>query len=310
MKKRSTVLIILIAVLAVSLLLYFIVTQTTNDNTPPSMTIETSPIMIAEDDAGTIVALEYSYNGETLSFEYSNVSYKWYYTPDTSFPLEQTYVQTMASVVSSMAVNRVVEETKDNFSQYGLDNPYMTVSATFKPDNEQSYTRKYHVGDLNAFNDSYYFNVDGTDTVYAIASTFTPYFEYNLIDIAVYDTIPTFSVTTFDIKSCDINGTVITDAETLSNISAAFAGLTLGTPISFSTIETSVNVVIEYTETITVTNEEGSISSSVPVEHTFACKFGDDTDDGKTYFTANDSGLVYLINTDTANKILESMSAN
>lgn len=310
MKKRSAVLIILVAILAVIILAYFIVSQNVSDNTSPSITIETSPIMIAEDDAGTIISLEYTYDGETLAFEYSYVAYKWYYTDDHSFPLEQTYVQTMASVVSSMAANRVVEETKDNFVQYGLDDPYMTVSATFQPDGEELYTRVYYVGDLNSFNNTYYFNVEGTDIVYSIASTFTPYFEYSLVDLAVYDTIPTFNVSTYNIKSVDVNGDVITDEEILNNISSAFAEIKLGDPVSYSTIETSVNVVIEYTENITVTNEEGSVSSSVPIDHTFTCRFGEGTEDGTTYLTVNDSGLVYIINSDTADKIIASFHTN
>jgi hypothetical protein len=309
MKKRSTVLIILVAVMLGIGVLYFIMTKTAENDTPPSMTIETTPLMIAQDDPATIVKLEYSYNGENLSFDFSNVAYKWYYTADNKFPLEQTFLQTMASVISSMAVNRVVEETRDNFAQYGLDNPSITVSATFQPEKEDSYTRTYHVGDLNTFNNTYYFNVDGTDTVYAIASAFVPYFAYNLIDLAVVDVVPLFTTATIEMKSCDVDGNVITDADTLTDISKSFAGLTIGKPVAYEVVETSVNVVIDYTETVTVSNEDGSISSTIPAEKKFTCKFGNDTDDGETYFTVNDSGLVYLVDMESAKAIIANFSS-
>lgn len=307
MKKRSTVLIILMIILAVIIAAYFMILRTNETNAPPPMTIETSPIMIAEDDPATIRELEYSYNGETLAFEFSEIAYKWYYKSDNKFPLEQTYLQTMASVISSMAVNRVVEETRDNFTQYGLDEPFLTVSATFIPEKEAGYKRVYHVGGFNSFNNSYYFNIEGTDIVYAIASTFTPYFSYNLVDLAVNDVIPLFSTVSINMKSCDANGNIINNEAKLNEIAASFSKLTLGKPVAYDNIETSVEVTIEYTETVSVSNEDGSISTNLPVDHTFICRFGDSADDGMTYFTVNESGLIYLINTDTANAILDSI---
>lgn len=309
MKKRFTVLIILIAVLALSLIVYFVTSQTANRNTTPPMTIDTSPIMIAEDDPSTIVGLAYEYNGQTLEFEFSDIAYKWYYVTERNFPLEQTYLQTMASVISSMAVNRVVEETRDNFAQYGLNEPYLTISATFKPEKEDAYRREYHVGNFNEFNDTYYFNVEGTDIVYTIAGAFTPYFEYELLDLAIGDVMPLFNTAGFEIDSCEVDGEVITDAEMLKGIANAFAKLILDRPIAFESIETFTNIVIEYTESVSVTNEDGSITTSVPVPRTFTCQFGKINENGKTYFTVNDSGLVYLINTDTANAIINSFSA-
>ena len=309
MKKRSTVLIILLAVFVGVTVLYFIITQNTGNDTPPSMTIETAPIMIAEDDPATIVELEYSYGGEELEFEFSSIAYKWYYKADNKFPLEQTYLQTMAAVISNMAVNRVVEETRDNFAQYGLDTPYMTVSATFQPEKQSPYTRVYHVGDLNTFNNTYYFNVDGTDTVYSIASAFTPYFEYRLIDLAVVDAVPLLTAATMEMRSCDVDGNVINDSDMLANIAKAFSGLALGKPVAYEPVETSVNVVVDYIENISVSNEDGSISSTVPAERKFICGFGAETDNGSVYFTVNNSGLAYLINTDSANKIIASFSA-
>ena len=309
MKKRSTVLIILLAVLTAIAVLYFIITQNAGNDTPPSMTIETAPIMIAEDDPATIIELKYSYAGEELAFEFSNIAYKWYYKADNKFPLEQTYLQTMASVISNMAVNRVVEETRVNFAQYGLNDPYMTVSATFQPEKESPYTRIYHVGDLNTFNNTYYFNAEGTDTVYSIASAFTPYFEYRLIDLAIVDIIPLFTAANIEVKSCDVDGNVITDADMFANIVKAFSGLTLGQPVAYESAETSVNVVINYIENVTVSNEDGSISSTVPAERTFQCGFGTENDNGGIYFTVNDSGLLYLVSIDSANKIIDSFSA-
>ena len=305
MKKRSAVLIILIAVLAVIVAAYFIVSNMTDNGTPPPMTIETDPLMIVEEKPATIKAIEITYNGETLAFDFSDIAYKWYYRADNKFPLEQTLPQTMASVVSAIAVNRVVEETRANFAQYGLDEPFMTVSATFQPEKESPHTWVYNVGDFNEFNNTYYFNIEGTDTVYAISSAFVPYFQYSLLDLAVVDTIPMFTMATFNMKSVDVDGTVITDEAKLTAAAAAFAKLTLGKPISYGQMETMNNIVVEYTESVSVSNEDGSISANVPAEKTFTCGF---IDDGRTYMTVNNSGLVYNVDSDAVNALLESLS--
>ena len=307
MKKRSTVLIILIAVMAVIIAAYFIISSMTDKNIAPPMTIETDPFKIVDEKPATIKALTFTHDGETLEFEFSDIAYKWYYKYDNKFPVEQSILQTMATVVSTIPAVRVIEETRDNFAQYGLDKPFMTVSATFQPEKESPHTWGYNVGNFNEFNSTYYFNIDGTDTVYAVTGAFVPFFDYGLLDLAVADTIPPFTTATFNIVSVDIDGAVITDVAALADVAAAFTKIVPGKPVMYEYDEELIilnNVVVDYTEAVSVANEDGSISTSVNAEKKFICRFGHDIDDGKTYMTINDSGLGYLVSTDAVNVLL------
>lgn len=313
MKKRSAMLLILIAVLAAVIILYAIISNISKENNTPVITIDTSPIILAEDNPADIISLSYTYGGETYEFEFSTVAYKWYYKPDNNFPLDQTYLQYMASAISSMAANRLLEETRDNFAQYGLDKPYMTLKAVFKPEKKDEYTRIYNIGDLNTFNDNYYFNVGGTDTVYTIVSGLTAFFEYKLLDLAIVDKIPSFTSNVYSIKEIIINDISVTDAETLKTLAGKCAVLQLGKPVAYIGVSPTSNeygfnegssaIIINYTEEVKVQNEEDTISSSVHKNVTLRLTFGKENN-GITYCMANGNGLVYEVDAKSVLNIL------
>ena len=270
MKKRSTVLLVLIVVFAVVLLAYVLISQipASTNYIPPKET----QFLIADDDPRTVVELEYNLNGHPLPFEFNEIAYKWYYKIDREFPLDQTILQYMASAISKIMVERLVEKSRDNFAEYGLDKPFLTITVTFKPEKAEAYTKTYNIGNLNAYNNQYYFNVGGTDTVYMIMSGLIPYFEYEILDLAVRDTIPNFNLEAFTIKSCELNGVEIEDTVSFGR---SLSSVTLNAPIDYGrmsyyqpNLEYRFNV--KYTEKLNVTNTDGSMASSVNIDREFS----------------------------------------
>jgi hypothetical protein len=314
--KRILTAAVLIAVAAVLFIILIIVNNAAEQNRNSSTTTapDTSPIMLAEDDPATITAVSYEYNGANLKFEFSSVAYKWYYKPDNNFPLEQIALQSMASVISSIAADRLVEDTRDNFASYGLDTPFMKITAQFKPEKEDAYTRTYNIGDLNTFNNTYYFNIEGTDQVYTIVSGLVDYFAFDLLSLSVTDTIPVFTDgQVYTMKGIIFDGTeiiddnIITDDVVMANIVKNLTFISLSDKITYINPDDDENlaiyglgsaaktVTVNYDEAQNITNEDGSMSSSVLIDKTFVCGFGDVTTDGRTFFTVGSSGIVYLI---------------
>ncbi|MCL2517148.1 MAG: DUF4340 domain-containing protein [Oscillospiraceae bacterium] len=299
MKKRSVVLIGLITVLAVVMLAYVLISNMPNPNVNRPQQPLNTQVLIADDDPRTVVALSYTLNGIPLAFEFNEIAYKWYLKGDRGFPVEQTILQYMSSAISKIMVERTVEESRDNFTEFGLDKPFLTITVTFKPEKEEAYTKTYHIGNLNTYNDQYYFNVAGTDTVYMIMSGLIPYFDYEFLDLAVRDTIPNFNLDAFTVKSCEINGVEIEDTVSFGkNISA----VTLNNLIHYDRAsEFDIKIDVKYVEKSNVTNTDGSMASSINVDHEFSFSINPT----ENYILINGSGLIYQVDSAKIEALLE-----
>lgn len=125
---------------------------------------------LAEDE---ITALSYDYQGETLSFVKDGDT--WYLKEDREIPLSQTKFSAMTGVLSGLRANRVVEESLENLSSYGLDVPAKTIS--FETANG---SHTIYVGDQNPITNDYYFYLEGENKVYTTKASISSSFQSGL----------------------------------------------------------------------------------------------------------------------------------
>lgn len=111
-----------------------------------------------------VSAISYTANGETLSFEKKDDS--WYYKDDESFPLDQTYLNSLATAVSSVTASRLVSNTSDSFPDYGLDSPTVVITVT----DDTGKDIVYNIGMKNPVTSEYYFNIGGSGNVFMVSA--------------------------------------------------------------------------------------------------------------------------------------------
>ena len=147
-------------------------------------------IMLAEYKSRNVLSVEYTYNGETIGITKNSDAL--YLTGNQTFPLDQTVAGKMVSAVASIGCDRFVEESSENFSEYGLDNPCLSVTVSYDDNN----TLTLNIGNYNQFTKNYYLNVGGTNKVYMVASAFLDFFKYGLYDLVLDDQLPSIEFET------------------------------------------------------------------------------------------------------------------
>ena len=190
MNKKLRIIVIL-GVLCLALIAYALVTN----------------VLKGTDESDTGIILSKISNSEITGFsfqhhkddEYTKEKYsfvkedgKWYYEADRDFPVQQGMADTKASVISEITAKRVVEENPSDISQYGLDEPYLTVSVS---DSENTYI--YHVGDYNESTTTYYIMQEGVDTVYLADAQLFIAFDLQLWDMIAMEDFPELDLDTF-----------------------------------------------------------------------------------------------------------------
>ena len=108
----------------------------------------------------------------------SDTEYKWVWTDDESFELDQTTVEAMASAVSSITADQVLTGVTD-YDQYGLAEPDSTI--TVKTEDGMTYT--ILTGDYNSTAYAYYAMLDGASDVYLVTGDYLDNFEYSIAEL-------------------------------------------------------------------------------------------------------------------------------
>ena len=96
----------------------------------------------------------------------------WYNAEDRSASIQQSMVENLLTYITHITSETAIEEPVD-LSQYGLDEPSMTITATL----ENGTSVILHIGESNSITGDYYLQVSGDDTVYTVSSSLVSTFE-------------------------------------------------------------------------------------------------------------------------------------
>lgn len=130
-----------------------------------------------------ITSISYN-NGQNLSFVKKDGT--WYYEKDSEYPLEQSYLSTMASQFQKIAAVRRLKNG-DSLKDYGLEKPAYTIKVKDKEGTETT----YYIG--NASGDNYYLTLDDKTEIYTVSADLLSNLSYSLKDMMKTDTFPTLS---------------------------------------------------------------------------------------------------------------------
>ena len=299
--KRTTSLVAVIGVLALCVIAYMIMSRAGVGETKTEVTTEDPRLTIAEYKYSDVTSLSYSSGDLEYRFTYNDSLGKWIYDAQPKLPIDLELPTRMASAISSIKADRYVGRDRSSFPDYGLDHPTLSVSIAYKDGTSCT----YHVGGYNSTTGTYYFNVEGTDDVYMIASGLVPYFDYTILELIDAEELPALYNASFTLKSVTVGGAALAE-DKLDAYKTAFASLSLSEPVGWATNDSEyaayglgesdrTAVVIEYSEAQNVSGSENAISSTVHVDGKLTLWLGAEAGEGLRYCMTDKTCVVYTI---------------
>jgi hypothetical protein len=176
---------LLIAALVLALCVggYVVLSKMNSDSAKKSAETEQTEQLIGTLE-GDVAKIKYTYGGKTYRFTLSED--KWTNADDANMPIDNDTVAAVATSLKNGAeVVRVVDESGQYKTSFGLDNPVLTVIA-----GDGSAEVKYQVGDKNASLGGYYAKLNDSDTVYIIDSTIPESLMKDIYDFVEADSFP------------------------------------------------------------------------------------------------------------------------
>ena len=184
MKKKNTALIAGIIILALLLVFYLVLHNSSKeDSQDTEKTSETAFETTVEDISEAVFK-----SGEN-EFKFTKSDDIWKYNGEENFPLDQSAFEEIISKFEKIAADRVLEKP-DNISEYGLDDPTVTVSLKDKDGKEQ----RLQFGDTNSVTSSSYMTLNkDNEKVYMVSSTIVTSLQFDINDLAEKETFPSIT---------------------------------------------------------------------------------------------------------------------
>lgn len=182
-KRRNLYLLILLAILCMGA--YILVHRTMSSKNKTDEDPTESAELILEADTDTAVKLSYQIGKQSVSLEKDGDT--WKFAKDKMCPIDQTKVSEMLAVFASTEATKKIADTKENKSEYGLDQPSLTATLTMKDKTKVS----YEVG-ISAIGESegYYISVSGKQGVYLAPESISSAFQYVGTQLVTIEDIP------------------------------------------------------------------------------------------------------------------------
>lgn len=307
-KNKYLPLLIMLAALLVLFVGYKLISKA-NDRKAAAEAAEeaaaNATIMVADYDYTTITDITYEKAGhDRLSFVVKGTA--WEYLADSHFPLNSEKITAMAGAIASIGAGRRVDEGSP--SDYGLDSPEYEIVVKYSDGSAHT----YRIGDYNSFASGYYFSADGE--MYIIPSGLTSYFDYDLDDLLVLDTLPSSDWTeTGYIQSVTVSldgvTSEITGADEIETVIANVKKLYLNDCADWYAtddekaacgIDGDDYVSVKYKKPVTTTDADGNESTNY-LDTTFRINFGSKDGNGYVLGCPEKSNIIYRFQEDTVN---------
>lgn len=314
--KKVIYLATLIVITAAFVVAWFVMKSVNNakSNTENEET-ETSVLIRPEVEKEDVVAIEYTNENGTFSFE-RNSDGDWVYNSDENFPLNQTKPNSMATTLASLEASReIVDGDEDSF---GFDNPTVTVKATYSDGSEINAL----IGDSNDFYDGkYYFKDVDSGKIYLVSSSVEVSFEATEKSLISADVFPTdidadsaTSATVRDevgVQNTFDDEELLTDFLDLFNALSFSADRALYTgekgPEEYGITEDCAKATVSYKKEVEVDGDDGD-TDIVYTDEVYEILFGNSftNSEGGTsyYYSIPGSTLVYTMTSDSYENIM------
>lgn len=270
---------------------------------------ENALIPVAQYDPSALVSISYKAK-DSDPVELVRADTLWQLGRDANFPVNQNIAASMASSISSIMAKSELDST-DN-ADFGLAEPAYVINVKYA----DGTSHEYKIGEYNSFaGGSYYFTADGQG--YTIPTGLNDRFAYDESALMQNETMPA------DIEADYLNSialkkdgteTVVTDSAELSEILDVFKSIRLGACADYYAdagerassygINGDDSVAISYKKAVTVTDESGNPTTS-RLDTTYTLNIGSEVGHDEGYYVSQgDSAMVYIISSDSINKLL------
>lgn len=191
MNKKAVRLIVAAVLLVAVIAALLAVTNLNKEND----TGEITPTAVSQTKVKDIVGMTYtseSTGGKPVSLVRENDI--WYYEEDKDFPLDQKYVTDfMVTTAAEATANQTVDNPVADLSEYGLDNPIVTI--VLKKVSGEEVT--LNIGSYNEGVEGYYLKVEGDDKIYLVDGQMVFSFDMSIYEIADKEDYPLVETTSF-----------------------------------------------------------------------------------------------------------------
>lgn len=176
--KRGKKLMLLLAVLIVLIAAVLVVLHLDLEGTDTEE--EDTGVSVFTLDPEAATGLTWTYEDETLTF--IKADGVWTYAEDSAFPLEESYLTAMLTVLSDVIAGKTIASPED-LAQYGLEEPACTVTVTADTETE------LRIGNETGIGGERYLSV-GDGNVYLVDEGILDSFSYGLLDLVAKEAIP------------------------------------------------------------------------------------------------------------------------
>jgi|GEM_PF-353991 len=332
--KRTKKLTVLLTVLALVCTAAF-AARKLNPETASDDSEQTSVLSL---DTDAITAISWTYSGKTVNLSRSGDS--WADADDASCPLDQTYPENMLTLLADIKSEKTLESPEDQ-SEYGLDDPQLEIKVSagetrdIKIGSESSMGDEYYMSD----GDGKIYLVDSTLLTgfsYGINDIVKTESIPDMEDVQDLEIVNGSRTTSIIYKensglsysdkylwfARDKSGYTALSTSSVQTLADAVTGLSWSSCADYSADaselksygldEPSATVTVKYTESDTETESEtdqetetesSAQTKTAKEEKTFNLELGKYTDSG-CYARIAGSKMVYIIDSDTADKII------
>lgn len=197
MKKESKNLLILFGIILLLSLLVAVVTLV-NESSGNQGDVDTEPeetyLYLADRDPEEITEISYTYQGASPIHLIKKE--KWELADDSTMPVDQTKASTLANAMATIAVQRKLADSTDNYEQYGLQTPNTQITLTYSDGSSLT----FYLGNENSrLEGTQYLRTSDSSAIYLVSTNMVTFFAYDRIEILSLDEAP--DITTSDLKS-------------------------------------------------------------------------------------------------------------
>ncbi|MCD7823093.1 MAG: DUF4340 domain-containing protein [Oscillospiraceae bacterium] len=186
MTKRVRKIVILLVVLVVLCLATFLVSLYNEKQEQ----IQNSNEIVLAISTDSVSSLSWDVDDTSLGFTLDSETGSWVYDDDSGFPTSTSEVENLLSIFEEYEADFIIEDV-DDYSQYGLDDPVMTISITL--DDGTSY--EITLGNFSTLDSERYVSIGDGNVYLAVVDPYDTYY-VELSDMIEDDTIASFTEAT------------------------------------------------------------------------------------------------------------------
>lgn len=343
MKNKTVKMILAVAVLAVCCGAYAgVKTYVSHQEQKESEAESEENTSVFTASADDIKSLDFMVDDTETTFEKKDDS--WVKKDDTDFPVNQSTLDSVASSVTSVESDRVLEDV-DNLAEYGLDSPANIIKIVTKSEDEDGddTTTTLYVGDENSSTSQYYVRKDDEKTVYLVDSSCVEPFTKTLYDYAQMEDFPAISSTdtitkisvdgdnSYELKkdadtsvwSVSANGEEDkADSATVSSLVSSFGSMAYNSMADYKCEDKSKygldkpysTITVDYQEEAETSDDNAETSDSETpdsaettemVDKQLTILVGNEADDSNRYVMVNDSNEIYTMSEETLSALTD-----